>query len=76
MILKAGTTKTVTAKNVKVSEPKSLMTSRPLATSIAAYTRDLSQGANLWLKQNPPQLDIEGNNECAPPKKYPETREL
>lgn len=54
MILKAGTTKTVTAKNVNVSRPKSLMTSIALATSSAAYTRDLSQVASLLLeKQNP-----------------------
>lgn len=76
MILKAGTTKTVTAKNVKVSKPKSLMTSTALATSSAANTRDLSQEARLCLeKQNPPQLDTEGNNKCVPSEKYPETNE-
>lgn len=55
MVLKAGTTKTVTPKNVRVSKPRSLMTSTALATSSAADTRDLLQGPSLWLeKQNPP----------------------
>lgn len=77
MILKAGTTKTVTAKNVKVSKPKSLMTSIALATSSAAYTRDLSQVASLLLeKQNPLQLDTEENKKDVPSKRYPETKEL
>lgn len=33
MILNAGTTRTVTAKNVRVSKPKSFITSTALATS-------------------------------------------
>lgn len=37
MLLKAGTTSTVTAKNVKVSNPRSLITSTALATSSDAY---------------------------------------
>lgn len=36
MILNAGTTITVTAKKVNVSNPKSLMTSTAVATSSAA----------------------------------------
>ncbi len=76
-ILKAGTTKTVTAKNVKVSKPKSLMTSIALATSSAAYTRDLSLGASLCLeKQNPPQSNTVEINKGVPSKIYPETKDL
>jgi NAD/NADP transhydrogenase alpha subunit len=77
MILKAGTTKTVTARNVNVSRPKSLTTSIALATSSAAYTRDLSQVASLLLeKQNPLQLDTEENKKDVSSKRYPETKEL
>lgn len=53
-ILNAGTTVTVTAKNVKVSNPRSLMTSMALATSIDAYIRDLAQWTGLWLETNNP----------------------
>lgn len=48
MILNAGITITVTTKNVRVSNPKSLMTSTALATSSDEYIRDLSQWAFLW----------------------------
>lgn len=54
MILNAGTTMTVTIKNVKVSNPRSLMTSTALATSIDAYIRDLAQWTGLWSETNNP----------------------
>jgi hypothetical protein len=53
------------------------MTSTALATSSAAYTRDLSQVASLSLeKPNPLQLDTEENKKDVPSKRYPETKEV
>lgn len=50
--LNAGTMMTVTAKNVKVSNPKSLMTSTALATSTTACNRNLLLSPDLQLEKN------------------------
>lgn len=50
MVLNAGTTKTITTNNVKVSNPRSLMTSTAVATSSEAYICDLAKRGDFWLE--------------------------
>lgn len=67
MILKAGTIITVTANNVKVSIPKSFIISTPLATSTAAYIRNLSFIACPRLENwNPLSPKTKEDNESLP----------
>lgn len=76
-ILNTGTMMTVTAKNVKVSNPKSLMTSMAPATSAAAYVWNPSPRACSLLleKDKPLQPDIEGANNLLPLKLFMKAKE-
>lgn len=77
MILNAGTIITVTAKNVKVSNPKSLMTSTALATSSVAYILHLAEWPDLWFeKQIPLQQCTEEVNKELPRMKFLEPKGL
>lgn len=62
MVLKAGTTNTITTNNVNVSDPKSLMTSTALETSTTADKQNFLFWVFLWWKhdRSPPTFREDG----------------